>query len=111
LNTARRGNTKEVRTAEWLEADGWTVGSRRHIAGPGDLLAIKDGERPRLIEVKAGRGSPYENFRRPDRMELREFAFWRGLVPELAWWPLRAREPQFIDETAWPESGLLDDVA
>ncbi len=86
---------------ELLDADGWTVASRRHLAGPGDVLATKDGERPRLIEVKCTR-TPYEHFRREDRLELRDFAAERGLVAELAWWAPRARAHRLIDEAQWP---------
>jgi hypothetical protein len=46
------------------------VASRRHIGGAGDLLAWKPGFAPRLIEVKAAGGSPWENFRPQERIEL-----------------------------------------
>lgn len=96
-----------------LEDDGWLVGSRRrgkrqkkvedkdNEEQPGDLLATKDGERPMLIEVKAGAGSPYENFRRDDRARLREIAKQHNVVPVLAFRKNR-QKPIFIDEAEWP---------
>lgn len=101
MNTARKGSSRELRTAAILESEGWTVGSRRHVAGPGDLLAVKDGERPRLIEVKATAG-PYKTFGPRDRGALRAYAAERGLVAELAWWAPRARTHRIFDEAEWP---------
>lgn len=101
MNSARKGNAKENRTAALLDEQGWTVASRRHLAGPGDLLAVRAGEMPRLIEVKATR-SAYEHFRQADRDEMREFAAERGLRAELAWWRPRSREPRIIGVDEWP---------
>ena len=101
INTSRKGNGFDVQVARQLEAEGWTVGSRRHIGGCGDLLATKDGERPRLIECKRGAGSPFENFRPADRNAMRDYAAERGLVAELAW--RKDRDGlEFIDEASWP---------
>jgi Holliday junction resolvase-like predicted endonuclease len=102
VNTARKGNAKENLTARWLEADGWLTGSRRHIGGAADLVAVKPGERPRLIEVKATKGGPYERFVPADRALMREEAKKYGAVAELAWWPPGAKEPTIIDEAEWP---------
>lgn len=102
MNAARKGNGRELRTASILESEGWTVGSRRHVAGPGDLLAVKDGERPRLIEVKATAGGPYEHFGPRDRNGMRAYAAERGLVAELAWWAPRAATHRIFDEAEWP---------
>lgn len=101
MNSSRKGNTFDVAVAKQLEADGWTVGSRRHLPGPGDLVATKNGERPRLIECKRGARSPFENFRQADRNEMRDYASSRSLVAELAWRKDRGRLT-FIDEAEWP---------
>lgn len=101
MSTASKGNGFEREVAKALEADGWTVGSRRHIGGCGDLLAVKPGERPRLIECKRGAHSPYENFRELDRNVMRDYAAGRGLVAELAWRKDRGGL-EFIVEASWP---------
>jgi hypothetical protein len=103
VNSARKGNAKELRTAELLAADGWLVGSRRHIGGAGDLLAVKRGERPRLIEVKATAEVPWRSTFGPlKRAELRDCAAAHGAVAEIAWWRPRARQPEWLDEAVWP---------
>lgn len=102
MNSARKGNGREVRSANILTSEGWIVGSRRHIAGPGDLLANKPGERGRLIEVKATL-TPYAHFGKADRIALREYAKLFGLVPELAYWAPGAKTHEIVDETSWPD--------
>ena len=92
MNTARKGNSAEVYVARWLQARGWLVGSRRHIGGAGDLLAVWPGSpgpfatpsktRPSvymqlfpgatwLLEVKACK-ELWQQFRREDRQAMRD---------------------------------------
>lgn len=81
MNTARKGNSAEVYVARWLQDRGWIVGSRRHIGGAGDLLAVDtqgDGlgnGRPAgvvwLIEVKCCK-ELWQQFRREDRQAMRD---------------------------------------
>jgi hypothetical protein len=91
---------------ELLQADGWLVGSRRHIGGVGDVLAVKVdafGLEALLIEVKAS-SAPYMNFRRRDRAELAGYCAEReGITPLLAWWAPRAKSHKLIGEDEWPE--------
>lgn len=119
-NTARVGNSAEVYVASWLQYRGWLVGSRRHIGGAGDLLAVwpgffvakaewveADKDRPEgtiwLIEVKCS-NSVWRDFTRADRQEMREQELppggerfcvnvrGKGENRELIWYP----------ESAWP---------
>jgi hypothetical protein len=103
VNTAQKGNSKEVATAHILQREGYIVGSRRHVRGPGDLLAFHPIKRAQLIEVKYG-SDPWMNFRPADRDELRTYANDAGLLPVLAWWKRGASEPRFIHEPEWPSS-------
>lgn len=100
-NYAARGNKKDVRSRVLLEADGYVVGSRRHIPGPGDLLAWKDGEETLLLEVKACTDL-WQNFRRADRIEMLDYAAEHVLVPLIHWWKPRARTPEVIYSWDWP---------
>jgi hypothetical protein len=115
---ARAGNTVEVRCAEILQDEGWVVGSRRHIGGPGDLLAvILDGDvqafdhdgspiafaEIKLIEVKSTAKSAYERYGRKARAELLEMATSIGAEAELWWWPPRRPEPMRIRSAMWPK--------
>ena len=100
-NTARFGNAAEVELAKALEMGGWVVGSRRHIGGGGDLLAVRmldgvlrDGwdDKPHklhkvlLIEVKATAEVPWRSTFGPvRRRELLEAAQRINADPWLAW--------------------------
>jgi Holliday junction resolvase-like predicted endonuclease len=71
VNTARKGNSAEVFVARWLEERGWVVGSRRHIGGAGDLLAVLPSSGVTwLIEVKCCK-NVWQQFRRSDRDDMR----------------------------------------
>lgn len=102
MSSVSRGNGAEVHLAKWLEAQGWLVGSRRHIGGAGDLLAVR-GDQCWLVEVKRCK-NVWEQFRRADRDEMREALsrlpegseLWLcnvvGKDKELVWYP----------QSAWP---------
>lgn len=108
-NTATFGNEAEVIYAKFLETQGWTVGSRRHIGGAGDLLAVRyhaeqddwepDGHEVHLIEVKRTTRpeTVWQGFRRSDRLALIEAAHELRAAPLLAHlcqgvWTLRGPE-------------------
>jgi Holliday junction resolvase len=109
---AQRGRDAEVECAQLLQTDGWVVGSRRHIPGPGDLLAVKltgaEDFAPEnrhhlvwLIEVKTT-SRPYERFGPDLRHEMSEMARRLGARAMLAYKPQRTREWEWIPEDAWP---------
>lgn len=104
MNSSAKGNAKERRTAALLAEDGWVIASRRHIGGCGDLLAVRTGEIPRLIEVKAS-ATPWMNFRRPDRIAMRAYAAVNRLDAQLAWWAPRAKTPVYFGTDQWPIGG------
>lgn len=83
--------------AKYLETQGWTVGSRRHIGGAGDLLAVRyrgdsgagdggDWYEVQLIEVKRTTRpeTVWQGFRRSDRLALIEAAHGLNAAPLLA---------------------------
>ncbi len=106
MNRQRKGSGRELRTAHILESEGWTVGSRRHTAGAGDLLACKAGEANRLLEVKGTAAGPYTHFGPTARAAMLAEAERMGGVAELAWWPRRARTHEIIGAADWPPDGL-----
>jgi Holliday junction resolvase len=69
--------------------------------GACDLVALKAGERPMVIEVKSTAGSAYKTFGPTARTALLEVAKLAGAVAVLAWWPPRGKLI-LIDETVWP---------
>jgi hypothetical protein len=71
VNTARKGNEAELFVAKDLERRGFVVGSRRHVGGAGDHLAVHPGGEVWLVEVKATK-ERFSGFRRGDRMAMKE---------------------------------------
>lgn len=97
----RDGAKRERQVRAALEAQGYWVTRAAGSLGDADLVALKAGEIPRLIEVKANEGSPYKTFSREHRMELRLAARKAGAVAELCHWPSR-KPPVWIPESEWP---------
>ena len=92
---------------EHLAADDWLCGSRRHIGGAGDVLAVRRMlDSPQLeamlTEVKTTAGGPYERFGPKDRAALKAEAARVGAVPMLAWRPPRARAWTMLGIKHWP---------
>lgn len=70
--------------------------------GFADLIALKAGEKPRMIEVKGTAAGPYAGFLPAHRKALSEVARLAGAVAELAYWPAR-KELRWIQEQALNE--------
>lgn len=104
MSTVARGNAAEVLCTKQLEHDGWVCGSRRHIGGPGDVLAIRwhgINHEVRLIEVKRG-AHAFENFRSMDRAALYSAAQKLGADAYLYHYGIGATEPDRYHWTDWP---------
>lgn len=96
-----RGHDRERQVKALLESDDWFVTRAAGSLGDVDLVALKDGRRPRLIEVKSTAGGPYERFGPAARADLRFAAKVAGAVAELCWWPPRGK-PRWIPAEEWP---------
>jgi hypothetical protein len=110
------GTAAELAAAYELEAEGFVVGSRRHIEGPGDILAVRaewfatgwgDGKpvyeyEIRLIEVKASAYGPFNNFPPEDRAALIALAEELGAEPLLAWRKPKQTAIEWIGVNDWP---------
>lgn len=97
-----RGHDRERQVRRQLEADGWFVCRAAGSLGDVDLVALKAGQTPRLIEVKSTAGGPYERFSPADRAALRQAALLAGADAWLVWWPSRGK-PEWIPRSAWPD--------
>lgn len=95
------GHDRERQVKAKLEAKGYFVVRAAASLGYADLVALKDGEPPQMIEVKATAQGPWEGFRRPERRALKNAAKKAGAVPVLAWWPKRGTLV-YIYADAWP---------
>jgi Holliday junction resolvase len=106
VKQSRRGDQREVDVGKVLGDRGWVVGSRRHIAGPGDLLAVTYHD-VLLAEVKTTARGPFEHFRPDDREALVDLAETIGATPCLAHWPPRGvltwyRPTADLPSATWP---------
>lgn len=70
-----------------LERDGWLVTRAAGSLGIFDLVALKAGETPKLIEVKSTSGGPFERFGPGERERALTAALGAGGTVELWWWP------------------------
>lgn len=69
--------------------------------GVADVVALRAGDRPRLIEVKSTSRGPWEHFGPAERERLSLAAELAGADPYLAWWPPRGRL-HLIPRSEWP---------
>ncbi len=100
-----RGHNRERRVRDWLTDRDWIVVRAAGSLGCVDLVALKAGETPRMIEVKSTAGGPYERFGPADRAELSLNAEWAGAEAWLVWWPPRG-QLRWISEAEWPRARL-----
>lgn len=93
--------------AEGLREDGWIVKGTGDAHGAIDLIALKCGERPMVLQVKGNKtGGPYMNFRRPERTLLLEEASRAGADPWLIYAPPDRRAPRWLHPSEWPQGDL-----
>lgn len=100
-----RGHDRERAVRRLLEAEDWWVCRAAGSLGDADLVALKPGRRPLLVEVKSTAAGPYEHFRPKDRADLRWAGALAGADVTLCWWPPR-RQPVWIAASEWPEARL-----
>lgn len=100
-NSYRRGTAKENDYARRLEAEGWVCAVTRGSHGPYDVMAVKAGERTRLIQVKSDRHSPFAHFLPADRAALVSLAEQAGAEAVLVHYP-PYKGPVVIPASAWP---------
>lgn len=101
MSAARRGIERERRVVDWLRDRDWIAFRAPASLGVADVIALRDGSRPRLVEVKSTAQGPYERFGPADRSKLTLAAKLAGADAFLVWWPPRA-EPRWIPEQEWP---------
>jgi Holliday junction resolvase len=97
-----RGHDRERAVARLLADEAWWVARAAGSLGDADLVALRAGFPPRLIEVKST-SKPYERFGPAERTRLRGAARRAGAEAWLAWWPIRKREPVWLHELDWPD--------
>jgi Holliday junction resolvase len=86
-----RGIARERQVRDVLLSQDYWVCRAAGSLGDADLIALKDGKRPLMVEVKSTAGGPFEHFRPKDREELKLAARIAGATPVLYWWPPRGK--------------------
>lgn len=98
-----RGHDRERAVKAQLEGEDWFVARAAGSLGDADLVALKDGRRPMLVEVKSTARGPFSGFGPSDRAELRLACRIAGARAALCWWPPRGRAKWFYDDMGeWP---------
>lgn len=95
-----RGHDRERAVRAVMQEDGWLAFRAPASLGVADVVALKAGERPRLIEVKSTL-SPYAHFLPRDRAELLAAGLQAGADVLLAYWPNRGKL-RWITSEEWP---------
>ena len=100
MRGGQAGRARERQIAEKLRSDDWVV-VKGTTYGTCDLVALRAGSRPMLIECKSTAGGPYERFSPADRASLKAEAERAGADAVLAWWPPRGKL-RLIHSPEWP---------
>lgn len=101
VTVANFGHQRERQVVHWLRDRDWFAMRAPASLGVADVVALKDGERPRLAEVKATAAGPYHGFSPADRRKLSGTASLAGADAYLVWWPRRGKI-RWIPESEWP---------
>lgn len=96
-----RGVARERAVRRLLEDDGWWTARAAGSLGDADVIALKAGARPRLVEVKSTSRSAFADFGPADRAELIAAAERAGAEAWLCYWPPRS-SPTWIAPEHWP---------
>lgn len=96
----QRGHDRERRLVAIKREEGWVAFRAPASLGVADVVALKDGHKPQLVESKSTL-SPYAHFLPADRERLSEAARAAGAEALLAWWPKNGKL-KLIPEADWP---------
>jgi Holliday junction resolvase len=97
---SRRGHDRERRVVDYLNERDWLAFRAPGSLGVADVVALRVGHTPMLIEVKSTI-SPYSHFLPAHRERLSFAAKLAGADAFLAWWPSRGKL-RWIPEYEWP---------
>lgn len=95
------GHERERKLKRLLEGDGWIVVRAAGSLGIADLVALKLGHTPKLIEVKSDARHPFGHFGPEKRAALLEAGEKSGANVFVVWWP-KHRELSWLSPADWP---------
>lgn len=102
MSTVSRGHGRERQVVKQLQSEGWLAFRAPASLGVADVIALKAGERPRLVEVKSDKVNAYAHFGPAKRQALSQAAKRAGADAYLAWWPGDRQGCRWVREIAWP---------
>lgn len=97
----RRGIQRERQMAEVIGESGWWVLRAAGSLGVADLVCLKAGHRPMMLEIKSNSGSPFAGFGPDKRAALLAAARQAGAQPFLVNWPKHG-QPTYYGIDEWP---------
>lgn len=100
MRGGQAGRARERQVADRLRDDDWVV-LKGTTYGTCDLVALRSGSRPMLLEVKSTAQGAYEHFGPADRASLIAEAERAGADAVLAWWPPRGKL-RLLHSSEWP---------
>lgn len=98
-----RGHDRERALVRWYRDRDYIAFRAPASLGVADVVALRAGTRPQLVESKSTAQGPYERFGPADREKLRLAAEMAGADAVLAWWPPRGKL-RFIPSSEWPRA-------
>ncbi len=98
-----RGAKRERDLVALLRADGYSANRTPGSHGVADVIALRVGYIPRLLQLKTDRAGPFAHFGPAARRELLDEARRAGARPELVWWPPDRKGPRYLHEKDWPK--------
>lgn len=102
---SRRGIQRERDLVNLLRGEDWFALRAPASLGCADVVALKDGHRPLMVEMKSTTRSPFSGFPPADRAELLFMAALAGAEAWLVHWPKRS-EPLWISPEHWPPTDM-----
>lgn len=93
--------SRERQVQAQLQAEGWVVYRSAGSHGCADLVAMKRGYVPMLVQVKMDARRPFDHFPPGERAMLRAQAHQAGCRATLCWWPPRG-PIRWIPSDEWP---------
>ena len=96
-----RGHNRERALVNRLRDEDWFAMRAPASLGVADVVALRAGSTPMLIESKSTIG-PYDHFGPTARQRLSDAAKLAGAAAWLAWWPKNGKL-RFIAEREWPQ--------
>ncbi len=100
-NNKAFGTRRENQVRDHLRDRDWLAFRAPASLGVADIVALRAGSRPRLVEVKGDKDGPYHGFLPASREKLSLAAQLAGADAYLAWWPPHG-ELRWIPESEWP---------